>query len=293
MESNDRLSSSPAGPDDSFQSFSVPPRADEEEPSAQPRRRSAAPRPAQFSPWKSLQSVLSMALLVATLFTMWTPANLFSNNLMERMFDAMGRDAQAAQPQVLPTASPRPRIGLVAGHWGNDSGAVCQDGLTEVSLNLKIATMVKELLEGEGYEVDLLKEFDSRLPEYQAVALVSIHNDSCEYFNDQATGYKVAAAPSSIYPEKATRLTACISQRYKAITGMQFHYNTITRDMKEYHAFSEIHSDTTAAIIETGFMNLDREMLTNRTDLVARGVASGVLCFVRNEDIPNVPTSMP
>jgi hypothetical protein len=149
--------------------------------------------------------------------------------------------------------------------------------------------MVQEILVNEGYEVDLLKEFDPRLNDYRALALVSIHNDSCVYVNDQATGYKVAAAPSSRFPEKATRLTACLSQRYKAITGMSFHYNTVTRDMTEYHAFNEIHSDTTAAIIETGFMNLDREILVNRTDVVATGVASGILCYVRNEDIPNVP----
>jgi hypothetical protein len=42
---------------------------------------------------------------------------------------------------------------------------------------------------------------------YQASTLVSIHNDSCEYVNDEATGFKVAAAMSSPFPEKANRLT--------------------------------------------------------------------------------------
>ncbi len=249
-------------------------------------------KPPEWSAWKAVQSVFSVALLVATLFTLWTPANLFSSNLMDNMFQAV----QPQAPQVeLPTStpSPRPHIGIVAGHWGNDSGSVCPDGLTEEQVNLRIATMVKEILNKEGYDVDLLKEFDTRLREYKALALVSIHNDSCDYINDQATGFKVAAAPSTIFPEKATRLTACLTQRYKAITGLPFHSNSVTRDMTEYHAFSEIHSDTTAAIIETGFLNLDREILTQHTDLVAQGVASGILCFVRNEDIPNVPVAQP
>lgn len=255
-------------------------------------RRGNVPKPANFNAWKALQMVFSVGLVVATLFTFWTPANLFSNNLMDSLL-------QSVQPRAdmsgipTPTASPRLRIGLVAGHWGNDSGSVCADGLTEMEVNLKIATLVKEILNKEGYDVDLLKEFDPRLTEYKALALVSIHNDSCQYINDQATGFKVAAAPSSIYPEKATRLTACLSQRYQAITGLPFHYNTVTRDMTQYHAFSEIHSDTTAAIIETGFLNLDREILTKKTDLVAQGVASGILCFVRNEDVPQVPTAKP
>ena len=272
-----------------------------EETPAEPIARPGRPRKARvtssFHPWKSMQSVIGVALLVATLFTMWTPANLFSNNMMERMFQAMEPRVQVADLPT-PTPSPKPRIGLVAGHWGGeeglDSGAVCPDGLTEVEVNLKIATMVQEILTREGYEVDVLKEFDRRLSEYQAMALVSIHNDSCDYVNDQATGYKVAAAPSTIFPEKATRLTNCLSERYKTITGMQFHYNTVTRDMTEYHAFYEIHSNTTAAIIETGFLNLDRDILTNKTEMVAEGVASGILCFVRNENVsPEIPAGVP
>jgi N-acetylmuramoyl-L-alanine amidase len=32
-------------------------------------------------------------------------------------------------------------------------------------------------------------------------------------------------------------------------------------------------------------MNLDREILTQHPDMIANGIASGILCFVRNEDI--------
>jgi N-acetylmuramoyl-L-alanine amidase len=245
-----------------------------------------------FNPWKSLSTFFSVALIVATLLTLWTPANLFSNNLLERMFQSI-QPTEEGLPRSTSTPSPRPRIGLVAGHWGNDSGSVCADGLTEESVNLKIASLVQKILTQEGYDVDLLKEFDPRLTEYRALALVSIHNDSCDFINTEATGFKVAAAASSVFPEKATRLTACLSQRYAAITGLSFHYNTVTTDMTEYHAFSEIHNETTAAIIETGFLNLDREILTKNTDLVAQGVASGILCYVRNEDVPRVPTLLP
>lgn len=249
-------------------------------------------RPPRFDLWKALQSVLSVALLVATLFTLWTPANLFSNSLLDRMFQSV-KPAVPADEYPTPTPSPRPRIGLVAGHWGNDPGSVCADGLTEESVNLKIATLVKDALNKEGFDVDLLKEFDPRLTEYRALALVSIHNDSCDYINDQATGFKVAAAVSNLYPEKATRLTACLSHRYQMATGLSFHFNTVTDDMTRYHAFNEIHSDTTAAIIETGFLNLDREILTQQTDKVAQGVTSGILCFIRNEDVPGAPAAYP
>ncbi|MDZ4159770.1 MAG: hypothetical protein U1B80_08270, partial [Anaerolineaceae bacterium] len=144
-----------------------------------------------------------------------------------------------------------------------------------------------EYLMQDGFEVDLLKEFDDRLKLYQALTLVSIHNDSCQYVNDNATGYKVSAAESSAFPEKANRLTACLIDRYGATTGLRYHPNTITPDMTSYHAFNEIHVDTTAAIIETGFLNLDRRLLTERPDLVAQGVVAGILCYVRNEPVSN------
>jgi len=90
---------------------------------------------------------------------------------------------------------------------------------------------------------------------------------------------------------RANRLTACLVDRYQRTTGMTFHAGSITGDMREYHAFREIDPNTVAAIIETGFLNLDREMLTQHTDTVAEGVAQGILCFAKNESIE--PTVVP
>jgi N-acetylmuramoyl-L-alanine amidase len=250
-----------------------------------------------FGMWRALQTVFSAGLLVATFLTFWTPANLFSNNIMERMLRAM--QAASAQKidtsslQLTPTAANKLRIGIVSGHWGNDSGSVCSDGLTEEQVNLEIAQRVIETLRRNGFEVDMLKEFDPLLQNYQAVALVSIHNDSCTYINDQATGYKVAGASVSSQPEKTDRLVACITDRYNRATGLPFHPYTVTIDMTDYHAFGEIDPKTPAAIIETGFLNLDREILTKNTDQVAKGVSDGILCYIRNEDIPTLPVQSP
>jgi N-acetylmuramoyl-L-alanine amidase len=41
-------------------------------------------------------------------------------------------------------------------------------------------------------------------------------------------------------------------------------------------------------IIEIGFLNLDRQLLTQQQDVVAEGITNGILCYVRNEDVsPN------
>jgi N-acetylmuramoyl-L-alanine amidase len=234
--------------------------------------------------WTALQSVVVVAVISATLFTLWTPANLFSNQLLDRMLAGIQTYTTPTSNAPTVTPLPRPRIGIVAGHSGNDSGATCADGLTEVSVNLKIATLVQQNLINQGFNVDLLQEKDPRLFQYQALALVSIHNDSCDYINDGATGFKVAASLSNPHPEKAAHLLACLVQRYEADTNLHFHAGSITPDMTDYHSFSEINTVTTAAIIETGFLNLDRQFLTEHTDKVAKGISDGILCYIRNEN---------
>ncbi len=249
--------------------------------------------------------ILGIAFLMATLFTAWTPRGLFSGNLSEKLTTML-----TAQPEAKPTVSggdyPRLHIGIVSGHWGNDSGAVCVDGngdvtLTEADLNLRIATLVQQKLTQSGFQVDLLQEFDPRLEGYNAVALVSIHNDSCTYIDENATGFKISAAMETRDLNRTARLTECLRDRYEHVTGLPFHSGSITSDMREYHAFNEISDTTVAAIIEAGFMNLDHDILTQHPEVIAEGIAQGIECFVNNESVdsapmptmPSVPTISP
>jgi N-acetylmuramoyl-L-alanine amidase len=206
----------------------------------------------------------------------------------------LGTAIPASSPAVTPVAiaaierapgatDPSRRIGIVSGHRGNDTGTICADGLTEASVNFDHATRAADILRGAGYDVDILDEKDERLKNYEALAFVSIHADSCAYINDLATGYKVSRSVHSAVPQIEDRLVACLTARYKQTTGMRFNRNTITRNMTEYHGFYKIGAKTPAAIIETGFMNLDRDILTKRADDVAKGIANGVLCFLQNE----------
>jgi N-acetylmuramoyl-L-alanine amidase len=245
-------------------------------------------RPGRRSrPLRAVQATIGIAILMATLFTALPSRGLVAGNFYEQLSMVLTPRPGANMPVV---SQPQERIGIVAGHSGNDSGAVCVDGngnvtLTEADVNLEIAALVQQQLTQKGYQVDLLREFDSRLNGYRALAIVSIHNDSCEYINDQATGFKVAAALNTSDVNRANRLTACMVDRYERTTGMTFHAGSITGDMREYHAFREIDPNTVAAIIETGFLNLDREMLTHHTEQVAEGVVQGILCFAKNENI--------
>jgi len=249
----------------------------------------------RLRPVRAIPATIAIAILLATLFTALPSRGLASGDFYERLSLILTpRSVEGApfQPQ------PQLRIGIVSGHAGNDSGAVCVDGngqvtLTEADINLEIAAMVQQQLIERGYTVDLLREFDTRLNGYRALAIISIHNDSCEYINNEATGFKVAAALNTNDINRANRLTACLVDRYQASTGLTFHAGSITGDMREYHAFREIDPSTVAAIIETGFLNLDRELLTKRTDDVAAGIVDGILCFANNENIEPTPVPSP
>ncbi len=265
----------------------VRPRSTVRSTSSRPRRKSL----------HAIEKTVFVAMLLATIFVAWTPTSYSASSFYDRLNLLL-----TPQPVNNPVVAPGPaqqqalRVGIVAGHSGNDSGAVCTDStgkvtLTEADMNLKIAELVQQKLVQRGFQVDLLKEFDSRLNGYRAVAVVSIHNDSCEYINDQATGFKVAAAVDTRDTNRATRLSACLVDRYHKATGLRFHPGSITADMTSYHAFSEVDPNTIAAIIETGFLNLDRDYLTQHTDQVADGVVDGILCFVNNENVD--PTPMP
>ena len=109
--------------------------------------------------------------------------------------------------------------------------------LTEFQVNQTIATLVRDQLIALGVDVEMLREFDPKLDGYQSSALVSIHADSCDYINDQATGFKVSAAMSNPRPQLSARLTACLRQRYALTTGLEPH-NGITADMTSYHAIT-------------------------------------------------------
>ena len=239
-----------------------------------------------------LPVVLGVSILLATLFTAWTPSGLFSGNISDKL--SLLLTSEPEEIVAVSTAYPQLRVGIVSGHWGYDAGAVCYDGngdvtLTEADVNLKIATLVQQKLTQAGYRVDLLQEFDSRLDGYTAVALVSIHNDSCAFIDDNATGFKIAAAMDTRDVNRASRLTSCMRDRYERTTKLNFHPGSITSDMREYHAFAEIHDTTIAAIIETGFLNLDREILTQHPELIAEGIVQGIECFINNEGVEATP----
>ncbi len=103
----------------------------------------------------AFQTIVAVAILLATLFSLWTPTSLFTVDESDLQLAILPpADTPTAMPSSTPSA--KPRIGILVGHWGKDDGWVCEDGLREVDINLHIATLVQQELAREGYTVDLL-----------------------------------------------------------------------------------------------------------------------------------------
>jgi hypothetical protein len=193
------------------------------------------------------------------------------------------------------------RVGLQAGHWlveqvpyelrGLQGGAI-GGGKEEWEVNLDIARRTQRLLEAAGVQVDVLP---TTVPErYQANAFISIHADGDT--SGRLRGFKIARPGFSSVPITDDRLVDDLNAAYGAATGLPRDDEHISLRMRYYYAFNSrrychaVAPGVPQAIVETGFLTnaTDRVLLLGNPDAAARGIADGILRFLRES--PSVPT---
>jgi len=226
--------------------------------------------------------------LASTIFTWFTQPDFLNRQVAARLVIAEATPRPAEQPTALPTPNWLKRIGVVSGHRGpqNDPGAVCEDGLTEAEINFNVASAVVRKLRAMGFTSDLLDEFDARLDNYQAAAMVSIHANTCQDWGERVSGYIVAKAAARPEGGLDSLLAECVADHYGRAVPLERRFS-LTRDMTDYHSFREINPLTPASIIELGFMKDDREILTTQTEQMAQGIVDGLLCFLQPQTVPS------
>ena len=183
------------------------------------------------------------------------------------------------------------RIGLQAGHWRADEAPRELSGLrdngtrwrgtAEWEMNLEIVRRAGAMLEGMGYEVDILPAVVP--PSYRAHLFISIHADGSN--DPNASGYRVAS-PRRDATGRASQVAALLEQSYGKATGLT-RLPTVTRRMRNYYAFNfrryehALHPMTIAVIIETGFLtsSRDRQVIVNDPERAARGIVEAVAAF--------------
>ena len=212
-------------------------------------------------------------------------------------------------PAATPTPRPvgtAPRVGLQVGHLHSNelpdemaqlrtSAGAHWGNVSEASLNLDIANRVKPLLEAQGVSVELLPA--TVPPGYDADAFVALHSDGSN--GGSAHGWKLATPWRA--SEASKQLFGAMAGTYGGVTGMPEDVGGVTFNMKGYYAFNfrrydyAIARTTPAIIVEMGFMTsaVDRAMLFNQPDRVARGLAEGIMAYLRQRDPANGAALLP
>ena len=183
------------------------------------------------------------------------------------------------------------RIALQAGHWRADeaprelrglrNNGTSWRGTPEWEVNLEIVRRTGEMLEGMGYEVDILPAVIP--PDYRAHLFIAVHADGSG--DPNASGYRVAA-PSRDATGRASEVEALLEKTYGEMTGIRA-LPTNTRRMRNYYAFNyrryehALHPMTIAVILETGFLTSrrDRRVIVDDPDRAARGIVAAVTAF--------------
>ncbi|MDP9371959.1 MAG: N-acetylmuramoyl-L-alanine amidase [Chloroflexota bacterium] len=209
-----------------------------------------------------------------------------------------GTAVPAIPTPTIPAITVEARVGLQVGHWRieelpdelarlRENWGGSAGGVREVEVNLAVAEETAAILRRHGVTVDILPA--TVPPGYRADAFVAIH---CDINNDSGMrGYKLARYRYSAIPALDDALIAAVGSSYAATTG-QPQDSHITRGMTEYYAFSgdylrhAVDAGTPAAIVELGFLTNpgDRVLLTTQPQLVAWGLAAGILRFLAAPD---------
>jgi len=228
------------------------------------------------SVFRNVQTVVSIALVMATFLTLWNPFSIFADQSANEAVPSSENISAKQENPIMST------IGIVVGHWQESSGAICEDGLTEVSVNLAIANMVKSKMENIGYAVHLFAENDLELNNFQGLALIAIYTGSCQDSSDNSSGFVIGNTLLSNQLEASNALAACVGEEYCQQTGLPFSYEIITKDHTAYHVFRAINPSTPVILLITGSLLYDREILVEKVDTVAEGIVQGLNCYLNS-----------
>ena len=194
------------------------------------------------------------------------------------------------------------RVGLQVGHWRSNelpdelqtlraSTGTAAAGIREVQVNLDIAQRAAAYLRAADVEVDLLPA--TVPPGYRADAFVTIHADGSS--STRLRGFKAATQWREW--EAGLALVDALRQEYGKASGLAWDGGRITSGMRGYYAFSSgrfrhaIANETPGAILEMGYLTnpADRQLMLTQGDRLARGVAEGILRFLRSKPASGWP----
>ncbi len=261
-----------------------------EEPNAEPSGNTPDPeeipveeaekKPTAYTVMSGFQTVLSIAIVMATLLTLWNPRKLLSTPNLSALLRAEAAQEQETSSPIEDTTS---HIGILAGHWQDNPGEVCSDGLIEADVNQALAARVSQTLTDMGYKVDVFPEYDLSLLNYHSAVFVAIYSGSCADSPQPPSGFKVASSLTAQIPDKVNQLAVCLSEQYQKATKLPFAYEVLNPDHPSYHIFRDIYAETPAVMIEVGSLKTDRSLIVGQAGTVSDGIVAGILCYLNGQ----------
>lgn len=203
------------------------------------------------------------------------PENLLRGKMISE--SGMLTDVSEAVLAVTPGV---PIVFIDAGHGGADGGCATE-GIQEKTINLAIAKLVQEKLEGLGYQVIMAREEDTYMTKEERVRManeshadiyISIHQNSSEV--PGVTGMEVWFAGTDDTRDNK-RLAQLIQQQTAKSTG------ALERELRGDAAFYVTGSTAMpACLIETGFLTNAEErsrlVTAEYQERIAAGIVQGI-----------------
>lgn len=220
-----------------------------------------------FSTGRVLQTIGLVALVLASVFTLWNPYKLFTEDEAAQANQAAISDEQAAT------------IGILVGHWKIDSGSVCENGIVEADVNEAIANQISIKLNALGYPVKLLSSNDLDLVNYRGPALVALFCGSCDEQTGNKSGFTIGTTLSASDLNTSNALAVCMGEIYQSSTKLDFSYEIISPNHAAYSIFEMVNPQTPVIYLEMGSLLYDQSVLIENSEKVANGIVNGILCF--------------
>jgi len=230
-----------------------------------------------YSTMRGVETVISIAILMATLLTLWNPRDLFKTPNLAAL---LRNEAVISEEPKTEAGDTSGHIALLVGHWQDNRGEVCADGLLEEDVNLNVVNRAGQSLIDMGYEVDIFPEYDLGLLNYRGAVLVAVYSGSCASSPPAPSGFSVATSLTAQNPDLVNQLAECLAESYHQYTDLPFMYEVINPDHFAYHVFRDINPDTPAVFIEMGSLSTDRSIIVGQADRTANGISSGIICFL-------------
>ena len=226
---------------------------------------------ALFNTGRVLQTVILVAAVLATLFTLWNPYKLFSEQAITQTDLHENADGGSNEYST---------IGILVGHWKVDSGHVCENNIVEANITEAIANQVSIKLNALGYPVKLLAETDMDLINYRGPALIALYTGSCEDTPENKSGFIVGTTLSTSDLNSSNALAVCMGEIYQASTKLDFAYQIIAPDQPAYTFFEMVNPDTPMIYLEMGSLFYDQTVLVENSEKVANGIVNGIQCYL-------------